>query len=1040
MHHYGLWVWPLLFIGFGTESAHAYEFGRSTTLSASGPRNSSTRDNDTGSRLSRAHASTTHIIPRQQDVIDTVKCKPATALVRQISCRPISFDKVEHFCGITTSTTVGCNVKDTAVTTTLPGNTLEGGCAQDGCGRCVASGNADAMPTASPIECQDCTTRSGRVYASQATAFPSGNPPSKRDIRNDLTARADSKVLSRADEFYEVENGTLIKRTLITSAHSPFDGDHDKFMVGQINAALRDGNLVPHRPGGTDGRSSAKYIAFHDVSTSLAVDRLNGCTSVVVISRKGAWMSHFWEKPTFMDKGFFQEDVLLGMWDGDESGWFPGLNQHSQGRSIFNTHTFGETDNKMSVFIITPYEHPEYWGFPDLPYRYLGDIVLIRNSLQRTFNVQPKIVTYPFIYKDKPELDSFFQTTAAGKIVLQYDPKQYSIPDKVVDDRDQWHSSCHQQWPMVRLYVGTDKDPIFEDSWKAIPDDQAALPDRHYQQIIARDQNGKLSPYACVTDEDHCPVCVVGNASMPSILTNAVIHSMCAMDPAEDQGTDGYPSPVNGGLCPVCTSDPGLSSNSICGPDPNDDQGQDGEFDGRGIDAAPTCSFASIGSQSSARTTMNNNSMVHNDATCACDDGMITSVSTVTGLDAAHTYLCPRPGNATAVPITTVSENCSITTMSPAPMAFTTRSGGMSCACGGSLAPLVSQSGTNGAVTLGCSRGSKTIPVATTTATPGIAGCRLTTEVAMIYDIPLTHPPSCACPTGTTAYITSTVGQDKRATTLCWSSTSSVAVATAPPTITSCKLTISSIKMDGWTQDSGPVYKHNTQCECDSTTVPVTSTIGTDNMETWICQNNSGSGPGFPASTGTPKSKDPTCKKITKLATTRAGTTDAKVTQGPITERALTTHCSCSDNGFHTISTSTGEDGLIYEKCMLGTSGIVMSTSTAPAPSPTVAFTLYTDKNCQTVLTNVTLDSLNTCTVPQPNTGWLSMLIDSHQGFSSETEFVVYPLNNCNRKGGNWGFLGDHRDCINQFGMGMTSDACERHDCFVAHAIEWYLN
>lgn len=160
-------------------------------------------------------------------------------------------------------------------------------------------------------------------------------------------------------------------------------------------------------------------------------------------------------------------------------------------------------------------------------------------------------------------------------------------------------------------------------------------------------------------------------------------------------------------------------------------------------------------------------------------------------------------------------------------------------------------------------------------------------------------------------------------------------------------------------------------------------------------------------------------------------------------------------NGQIPLMGNGGDDGDIIYAGLIGPNptsydpGYTASTSTqspkstsspAPAPSPTVTFTLYTDENCQTILTNVTIDSLNTCTVPQPNTGWDSMFIQSSQGFDSGTEFVVYAENSCDEKGLSYGFLGSQSDCINQFGQPETSDACDRHDCFVATAIKWIQN
>lgn len=63
-----------------------------------------------------------------------------------------------------------------------------------------------------------------------------------------------------------------------------------------------DGNTVqvPHDVNGASGISSSRFIEFDDKDHNVFVEALVGCTSVVVVSRQGAWMSHLWENPGFM--------------------------------------------------------------------------------------------------------------------------------------------------------------------------------------------------------------------------------------------------------------------------------------------------------------------------------------------------------------------------------------------------------------------------------------------------------------------------------------------------------------------------------------------------------------------------------------------------------------------------------------------------------------------------------------------------------------------------------------------------------------------
>jgi hypothetical protein len=73
---------------------------------------------------------------------------------------------------------------------------------------------------------------------------------------------------------------------------------------------LADGP-VPGNAVARQGVSSSKYTAFDEAEHNILVGGLEGCTSVIVVSRKGAWASHFWERPSFTSgDAKFQADVI----------------------------------------------------------------------------------------------------------------------------------------------------------------------------------------------------------------------------------------------------------------------------------------------------------------------------------------------------------------------------------------------------------------------------------------------------------------------------------------------------------------------------------------------------------------------------------------------------------------------------------------------------------------------------------------------------------------------------------------------------------
>ena len=68
-------------------------------------------------------------------------------------------------------------------------------------------------------------------------------------------------------------------------------------MDSQWNAALM--KRVEHVLDNAQYPSSADSRPWTSLPGNLGVDGLYGCTTLVVTSREGAYMTHFWEDPSF---------------------------------------------------------------------------------------------------------------------------------------------------------------------------------------------------------------------------------------------------------------------------------------------------------------------------------------------------------------------------------------------------------------------------------------------------------------------------------------------------------------------------------------------------------------------------------------------------------------------------------------------------------------------------------------------------------------------------------------------------------------------
>ncbi|RYP39915.1 hypothetical protein DL767_002034 [Monosporascus sp. MG133] len=86
------------------------------------------------------------------------------------------------------------------------------------------------------------------------------------------------------------------------SSPSNYEGSsNDLFMRGEVARAYSEGHgveLVKIRSPFTFPTSSL-VRTFGDRVVSAAATGLHGCTSVVVVSRRGVWLTHVWETPSF---------------------------------------------------------------------------------------------------------------------------------------------------------------------------------------------------------------------------------------------------------------------------------------------------------------------------------------------------------------------------------------------------------------------------------------------------------------------------------------------------------------------------------------------------------------------------------------------------------------------------------------------------------------------------------------------------------------------------------------------------------------------
>lgn len=159
---------------------------------------------------------------------------------------------------------------------------------------------------------------------------PSGSPPLPIDRQTGSKTSNRSKSVSVNKRFLELPD--------------LYGGNTDQLLWNEYLKAT----WVPHSVAGYPP-SSATFFALLDQPLSVVVEGLYECTSLVVMSTQGVWMSHMFESPWFQGQYNFRTQILdvLGPGDGT-NGMLPGLYQLLGPGGAFGHET------RPKAFITTP--------------------------------------------------------------------------------------------------------------------------------------------------------------------------------------------------------------------------------------------------------------------------------------------------------------------------------------------------------------------------------------------------------------------------------------------------------------------------------------------------------------------------------------------------------------------------------------------------------------------------------------------------------------------------------------------------------------
>ncbi|SPO06177.1 uncharacterized protein DNG_08866 [Cephalotrichum gorgonifer] len=245
-----------------------------------------------------------------------------------------------------------------------------------------------------------------------------------------------------------------------------YGGNTQEFMRGEVATAHDKPKTFVRTTGSLD--STSNWLQFSNRVGTMGVKGLIGCTAVVVISRQGAWVGHFWER------GYQERDVVPYLQTGKAKVYW---NQYGV-KSLRNNdalvphgHIFDDA-NEPRVFIMAPRAEADLpnGGGPDNSETAGGNVLRyedfverlkadLRNIFGEGSTVPITTVQYsPIRFAPTPGdwRDDAWETHR-GKLLVQYQPAQGTCRPEAKwrvwfegrpleeDHQDQWVPSDSQR-------------------------------------------------------------------------------------------------------------------------------------------------------------------------------------------------------------------------------------------------------------------------------------------------------------------------------------------------------------------------------------------------------------------------------------------------------------------------------------------------------------------------------------------------------------------------------------------------------------------
>ncbi|KAL9088623.1 MAG: hypothetical protein Q9165_006143 [Trypethelium subeluteriae] len=243
-----------------------------------------------------------------------------------------------------------------------------------------------------------------------------------------------------------------------------------KRYVADLSKAISEEDQWVHHVW-TDGMATSRTFRYdpENMKTASGVKGMFGCTSVIIASQRGTYLSHIWEGPTFVKNAAGDESKEDVFWEHSFESLREGNDEDPLDQSFPLTYLTapGEilnTESSPVIFIITPYtlesERQDDHIMTELRYE---DRVkeLARGLAKLVPSVEPPVIVgYDRADENATEADELEQEGPAGfagRAIVEVEQKRWDISGP--DGR----SLCFKRPPFVgtwRLWV--EDRPIYQ--------------------------------------------------------------------------------------------------------------------------------------------------------------------------------------------------------------------------------------------------------------------------------------------------------------------------------------------------------------------------------------------------------------------------------------------------------------------------------------------------------------------------------------------------------------------------------------------------